>query len=225
MAEQSAVALAQLPIQAAPRLGEGIDSYVRRLARANHLKPSYLHSVLSGPPFGFLKPRIELLAAVTGRPRENLEQALSDVGMGRHRYRTGPRRAHLAQNGLSPHEQLRNAARDEGLTIRDIANRYQLPRWLVRKALTSDKPLPLEIAAHAGPATRPLAPLIDSMMHADRGVREIWVKLTDHHDIAVSYAMLSYYIRARRRDAEWQFLHFTRSRKPRRRKNQHRLQT
>ncbi|WP_327350093.1 hypothetical protein OG772_36015 [Streptomyces sp. NBC_01321] len=40
-------------------MGESTDSYVRRLARANHLRPSALHGYLCGPPFWFGKPQIE----------------------------------------------------------------------------------------------------------------------------------------------------------------------
>lgn len=33
--------LRPLPVRPRPKPGESTDSYVRRLARANHLKPSY----------------------------------------------------------------------------------------------------------------------------------------------------------------------------------------
>ncbi|MFE7838648.1 hypothetical protein ACFU53_22120 [Streptomyces sp. NPDC057474] len=39
-----------LPVRPRPRTGEGTDSYVRRLARANHLRPSYLRRYLVGFP-------------------------------------------------------------------------------------------------------------------------------------------------------------------------------
>ncbi|MET7762819.1 TniQ family protein [Streptomyces sp. NPDC005393] len=76
---------ALLPIQVPPRLGETTDSYIRRLARANHLKPSYLHRFLCGPPFWFGKPSLSRLAAASGRPRRSLERALADVASPRRR--------------------------------------------------------------------------------------------------------------------------------------------
>ncbi|MEU4129675.1 hypothetical protein [Streptomyces wuyuanensis] len=71
--------LARLPVQVAPRLGEETDSFIRRLARANHLKPSYLHGYLCGPPFWFGKPQLDRLADATGRSPHALERALSDA--------------------------------------------------------------------------------------------------------------------------------------------------
>jgi hypothetical protein len=70
-----------LPARPRPRTGETTDSYVRRLARANHLKPSYLRGFLAGPPdYGYGKrPRADRLAAVTGRQQDALERALVDL--------------------------------------------------------------------------------------------------------------------------------------------------
>ncbi|MFF9819849.1 TniQ family protein [Streptomyces sp. NPDC014006] len=67
-----------LPVRPRPKAGETTDSYVRRLARANHLKPSYLRGYLVGPPdYGQGKrPRADRLAAVTGRRQNMLERAL-----------------------------------------------------------------------------------------------------------------------------------------------------
>ncbi|MCZ4121775.1 hypothetical protein [Streptomyces sp. H39-S7] len=200
--------LARLPIQVSPRLGEGTDSFIRRLARANHLRPSYLHGFLCGPPFWFGKPRVERLADITGRTTSNLEQALFDVSTARLRYRTGPGQAHLAHRQPDLYIQLQNAARDEGLTIRNLAIRHGIPRWLIRNALVSFKPLPRELPARQAPVTRPIAPLIDSMMHAGLGAREIWTMLMDEHNTSVSYGTLNLYISKRRRNAEWQSEHF-----------------
>ncbi|MFF2147467.1 hypothetical protein [Kitasatospora sp. NPDC058190] len=58
--------LRPLPVRVPPRLGEGTDSYLRRLARANHLKPSYLNA-LTSPRSNIGKPDITLLAQLAGR--------------------------------------------------------------------------------------------------------------------------------------------------------------
>ncbi|MBT2364060.1 hypothetical protein J7E88_01605 [Streptomyces sp. ISL-10] len=71
--------LARLPVQLAPRLGEEPDSFIRRLARANHRKPTYLHGHLRGPPFWFGKPLLDRLADAAGRSPEVLERALADA--------------------------------------------------------------------------------------------------------------------------------------------------
>jgi hypothetical protein len=67
----------RLPLTPRPRLGESTNSYIRRLARANHLVPSYLQGFLCGPPTWFGKPRLTRLAAVTGRPAAALQHALA----------------------------------------------------------------------------------------------------------------------------------------------------
>jgi hypothetical protein len=42
--------LSPLPVRPRPATGEPVSSYVRRLAAANHLRPSYLRGYLAGPP-------------------------------------------------------------------------------------------------------------------------------------------------------------------------------
>jgi hypothetical protein len=71
----------RLPVYARPTDGDSIDSYIRRLAQANHLPPGDLRSHLcaagsAGPPL------IEKLAAVTGRPLAALQRALTDTRCG-----------------------------------------------------------------------------------------------------------------------------------------------
>jgi len=71
----------RLPIYVRPHDGDTLDSYIRRLAHANHIPPADLRSRLcavgsAGPP------RIEKLAAVTGRPLYDLQRALTDTRCG-----------------------------------------------------------------------------------------------------------------------------------------------
>ena len=55
-----------LPIRVRPAAGETAESYIRRLARANHLRPSLLQVYVRNPdvPTGTIRPR--RLAAVSG---------------------------------------------------------------------------------------------------------------------------------------------------------------
>ncbi|MBO0775389.1 MAG: hypothetical protein J2P34_03680, partial [Actinobacteria bacterium] len=67
--------LALLPIRPGPAAGEPASSYVRRLAAANHLRPSYLHSVLRIPfPNGGISP--DQLDALSGRSARTLQRTL-----------------------------------------------------------------------------------------------------------------------------------------------------
>lgn len=71
----------RLPVYVRPADGDTLDSYIRRLAHANHLPPTDLRSHLCamgsvGPPL------VEKLAAVTGRPLADLQRALIDTRCG-----------------------------------------------------------------------------------------------------------------------------------------------
>ncbi|MEU9997759.1 TniQ family protein [Streptomyces sp. NPDC050848] len=85
--------LARLPMRVRPYLGESTDSYIRRLARANHLRPSYLHGFLCGPPNWFGKPHLARLAALTGHSSEALQHALADASSPRRRRKPAPIRS------------------------------------------------------------------------------------------------------------------------------------
>jgi len=71
--------LPPLPVRVRPRNGEMLSSYVRRLARANHLKPSYLHLLLRPTPVNCIQA--SRLAALSGRPAWTLAQALAGLAM------------------------------------------------------------------------------------------------------------------------------------------------
>jgi hypothetical protein len=70
--------LPPLPVGVRPLTGETVSSYVRRLARANHLRPSYLHSLLRPTPMNCINAA--RLAALSGRPVSVLAQALAGLG-------------------------------------------------------------------------------------------------------------------------------------------------
>ncbi|WP_408996934.1 TniQ family protein [Streptomyces ipomoeae] len=68
-----------LPIRVRPRPGELADSFVCRLARANHIEPSYLHGLVHGPPLWVGAPKIDRLALSSGIPEAVLERTLLNV--------------------------------------------------------------------------------------------------------------------------------------------------
>lgn len=81
-ASQGSRPLAPLPIRLRPQRAETAESYARRLARANHLRPSYLRAFLCDPPrrTGVIRPW--RLAAISGRSVRALEHALADLTQG-----------------------------------------------------------------------------------------------------------------------------------------------
>jgi hypothetical protein len=70
-------ALRPLPIRVRPRPAETVASYVVRLARANHLEPSYLHAYLCGPPNWHGAADLQRLAVLCGRPVAVLQRTLT----------------------------------------------------------------------------------------------------------------------------------------------------
>jgi hypothetical protein len=68
-----------LPVLPRPRPTDTLDSYIRRLAIANHLKPGHLRAYLCQPPEHHGRPRLDRTAAISGRPQSTLQQALSDL--------------------------------------------------------------------------------------------------------------------------------------------------
>ena len=71
--------LLPLPIRPRPVAGEPASSYVRRLARANHLRPSYLHGYLAGPPDYLRAISPQRLAVLSGRTAAILERTLTGL--------------------------------------------------------------------------------------------------------------------------------------------------
>ena len=78
-ASQAPLPPVPLPIRPRPRRGETTEFYARRLARANHLRPSYLRAFLCDPPrrTGVIRPW--RLAAISGRSVRALQHALADL--------------------------------------------------------------------------------------------------------------------------------------------------
>ncbi|MFF9400327.1 TniQ family protein [Streptomyces sp. NPDC014744] len=192
--------IASLPLQVRPRTGESTDSFVRRLARANHLKPSYLLKFLAGPPHWEGKPRVERLSAITGRPVANLERALADSRSPRRRTKPTPVRQRKTDRKYTYATselffQIRRDAQDEGLTQRELCSRYRVNFRTVRLALQTVEPPPRKVPRRLSPALEPHKPLINPLIEQGLSAKEIWVTLMDDHNVSVSYSTLNSYVR------------------------------
>lgn len=67
----------RLPMDVRPRQGETVSNYLERLAAANHLKTSVLRGYLQGAMDSRWRPRLDRLAAVSGRSQEVLRRTLA----------------------------------------------------------------------------------------------------------------------------------------------------
>lgn len=181
---------ARLPIAVRPHLGESTDSYVRRLARANHLRPSALHGYLCGPPFWFGKPRIELLAAVSGRPWTVLVRALTDCRVPRRRDNLRLSPTPMPPHTVQLYQRIRQDGEGHGRSLAALATRHGVDRRTVRTALTAALPPSREgpRSVRAATVSAPLMALIDQRIERGESAREIWTYLMDEATVSVSYS-------------------------------------
>jgi hypothetical protein len=187
--------LAPLPIRPPPQRGETTESYARRLARANHLKPSYLRSVLSGSVAAAIRP--SQLAALSGRSLHALEHALADLAT---QPSSEPRQAawqrQLGQDNPGLFTGIRRDAVTDQMSIRALAARHHVGRRTIRQALTQAGLPPLKRPparrARVGLSARPL---IRTWLLAQPGITaiQIWERLLDEHDADISYATVLHY--------------------------------
>ena len=181
--------LAPLPIRPPPQPGETTESYARRLARANHLKPSYLRSVLSSSVGAAIRP--SWLAALSSRPLHALEHALADFAtQARPEPRQAARQHQLAPNNPGLFTGIRHDAVTDQMSIRALAARHHASRRTIRQALTQAGLPPLKRPparrARVGLLARPL---ISTWLLTQPGLTpiQIWERLLDEHDTDISY--------------------------------------
>jgi hypothetical protein len=188
-----------LPVRVRPVTGETAESYIRRLARANHLRPSLLQVYVRNPDVPTGSIRLRRLAAVSGSTRTALAFALTGL--------TPASRSHLPTSAPAESQADRKARlfgiiRDDaahGLSIRQIAARHHVHRRMVRQALAAPAgPPPRKQAARPARAIDPVRDVLDKLAGQPLTVWEIWTTVTDEHDSDASYAAVRDYIRTRR---------------------------
>ncbi|RCG21143.1 hypothetical protein DQ384_36630 [Sphaerisporangium album] len=186
--------LIPLPILVRPRSGESTGSYIRRLARANHLKPSYLHGFLAGPPTWFGKPRLERLAVLSGRTPQVLRKTLSDAGPAPGRDKPGPSNKPKRIDKAELYRRIRHDAETENLSMRALVRRHHVTWRTVKAALTNPEPPARKPLPRRPSAIDPVQRLIDSMIKDGHRPTEIWTRLMDEHDVSISYGLIRLYV-------------------------------
>jgi len=194
--------LAPLPVPVRPRHGETAASYIRRLARANYLRPSYLRSLVCSPPQTGV--RADLLAAVSGRTARALERTLAGLAQ---RPGTGPPQI-LRPPPLPPAAEpgildsiRRDAAADATVPVRLLAARHRVSRRTVLQALTPPGTEPGNPhPPWPAPPLAPLRPLIDACLaeEPDLPAYQVWERLLDQHGAEISYLSVNAYVTRRR---------------------------
>jgi hypothetical protein len=193
-----------LPIRPRPATGESTVSYIRRLARANHLRPNYLRRYLRDPDHGGI--RLDWLAILAGRPVDSLERALADPRQCS--LRSSPaRRSGRTRDKTVLLATLRRDAYERGQSIRAISDRHGVGRRTVLQALESPIPRPRKKLPPRKSRLDPFKDAIDDILRQDldkphrsrRTVKTILDELTTQHGmVGVSYSTVRGYVAHRR---------------------------
>jgi pyruvate/2-oxoglutarate dehydrogenase complex dihydrolipoamide acyltransferase (E2) component len=193
-----------LPIRPRPMTGESPASYLRRLARANHLRPGYLRRYLRQPGSeGTI--RLGWLAILAARPLPVLERALASPASGPGRNPGLARRQTRQADKPRLFAAIRGDARDNGLSIRALADRHGVHRRTVRQALASPWPAPRKSYERRSKLD-PFKGTIDAMLLCGPGTAEqdpptakqIYDRLVSQHEMTgVSYSTVRDYVAGR----------------------------
>ncbi|WP_187366316.1 TniQ family protein [Trebonia kvetii] len=194
-----------LPVRPRPRQGETADSYLRRLAAANHLRFSYLRRYLATPRGSYGPIDAAELAVLAGRKPHAILRAFPELGPAALR-QTGTGRRYTRediQHAYAAKQQRYAVIRrdsDAGMSERTIERKHHVGRRTIIKALDSPDP-PARKKIHREPAAlNGLHPQIDAMIDADPAIATatIWQRLADDHSTTVAYPTLRAYVVSRR---------------------------
>lgn len=190
--------IAPLPRPVRPQHGETAESFIHRLAHANHLRPTYLRSCLtqSGGPGPI---QLDELAALTGRAPAALTRLFPELAP---RQRTpGRTRDTAAKKAANDHRKRQlfatiTADVEAGMSHRAIATKHHVSRQTIRKALHHQVPPPRKKIHRRPAALHDLAGHIDAMLETEPTTKtiEIWRRLHDEHDATPSYGAVRVYV-------------------------------
>jgi hypothetical protein len=191
--------------------GESTSSYIRRLARANHLRPTYLRRYLRSRPGANGDIHIGWLAALAGRPLSALEHALADLDSphlpGPAQDPTPLRRHRRPVGKPALFAIIRQDAHDKGMSIRALADRHGVHRRTVRQALDSPAPPPRRKLPPRRSRLDPFKNAIDAILLSDpdappdkrHTIKQIHARLNTEHGMSdVSYSTVQDYVNSRR---------------------------
>jgi hypothetical protein len=196
---------APLPVRLRPHRGEAADSYLRRLAAANHLPLSYLRRYLATPPGSYGPVDAARLAVLAGRTPLAILRAFPELGRAALRQADTGRRYTRddIQHAYAAKQQRYAAIRrdfDTGMSERAIELKHHVGRRTIIKALDSADP-PARKKIHREPtALSGLHDYINAMIEADPaiGTAMIWQRLADDHGVTVAYPTLRTYVISQR---------------------------
>jgi transposase len=202
---QTSTAGTPLPVRPRPRQGESADSYLRRLAAANHLRFSYLRRYLATPRGSFGPIDARELAVLAGRQPHAILRAFPELG------RAALRQAGTGRRYTREDIQHAYAARQEryavirrdygaGMSERAIERERHVGRRTIIKALASADPPARKKIRREPTALTGLHIYINAMIAGDPQITiaAIWEHLADEHGAAIAYPTLRAYVTSQR---------------------------
>jgi hypothetical protein len=194
-----------LPVRPRPRQDETADSYLRRLAAANHLPFSYLRRYLATRRGSYDPVDPARLAALADREPRAILRAFPELAPAAPRPVTGRRQRDKDSRNASLEARRKKYAAirrdaEAGFTQRDIMRRQRTGRRTIALALASAEP-PERKKIHREPAAlNDLHAHIDAMISEDPAIRTatVWQRLADDHGATVAYPTLRAYVISRR---------------------------
>ncbi|PXX58464.1 TniQ protein [Nocardia tenerifensis] len=198
----SDTAPAPLPVRLRPGPGETAESFVIRLAIANHLRPSYLRRYITPGRQGTGCIEPAKLAAVSGRSIPALMRMFPELAERRRPKQQGTTQARreAKQRNDSIKQALYVIIRrdaDKGLSGREIQRKHNVGYRTVRAALTLDNPPPRkDYRARERTSIQHHIPEIAAILEATptATVQDIWNQLLDQHHAEISYSALRHYL-------------------------------
>jgi hypothetical protein len=191
-----------LPVRPRPRHGETADSYLRRLAAANHLRFTYLRRYLARPGGSYGPIDAGKLAVLAGRELPAILHALPELAPAARPPERRLNREDIQRSHAARREKYAAIRRDasNGMSGRAIERKHHVGRRTIVMALASADP-PERQKIHREPtALNGLHPHIDAMIEADPAIAiaAIWERLADEHGTTVAYPTLRTYVTTRR---------------------------
>ncbi len=191
-----------LPIHPRPRRSETADSYLRRLAAANHLRFTYLRRYLARPQgsYGPVDPR--RLAALAARELPAILLALPELAPAARPPARRYTQEDIQRSNAAKREKYAAIRRDAaiGMSERAIERKHHVGRRTIIKALASAEPPPRKKIHREPAALDGLHGHIDAMIKADPqiAIAAIWQRLADEYGATIAYPTLRTYVTSRR---------------------------
>jgi TniQ len=199
----------RLPVVVRPRPPETAESYVRRLAEANHYPPSQLRKYLSGPPDYVGSISTQRLATLTGRTVDALLRAfpsLRETPRPRRIFEpTEPRDDRELFSRIRRHATTSGFAQIIDVMAQQLATKFNVTPNAVLLALaggTRRTRRQRRRQPKRFPCLDQLSDRIDAMLatRPDITVMQIWERLVDDHAAEISYSSVREYVARWRRE-------------------------